>query len=416
MRKDGERKIRVLRVIARLNVGGPAIHTTLLTRELDPERFESRLAYGRLGEGEGDMAYLAGGIEDRLVYLPHLQREISPLDDARAFFALVRLMLRERPDVVHTHTAKAGALGRAAALACRALTFRRVRLVHTFHGNVLAGYFGGTKTRVFRQVERALARFTDTVVAISPRQMDELVRLHKVARPERVRLIRLGFHLAPFFEVAQDRKPREAGEAFVAGIVGRLVPIKNHAMFLDAARRFLDKAPDTPARFPVVGGGELLDELRAQARDLGISDAVEFWGWRRDLPAVYAGLSAVVLTSDNEGTPVSLIEAMAASVPVAATDVGGVRDLLGEPEKDPPGGGFAVCGRGLLCRPGDAQGLAAALAWCAGNPEAARDMAVRGRDFVEETYGSARLVRDIGQLYEELVAGVPPGSQGKQEE
>jgi glycosyltransferase involved in cell wall biosynthesis len=393
-------KIKVVRIIARLNVGGPAIHTVLLTRKLDSARFEGLLVHGRLGHGEGDMSYLARGIEEHLLYLPDLQREIRPKEDLKAFISLVRLLYRERPDIVHTHTAKAGAIGRAAALAVSLLTLRRQRLVHTFHGNVLDGYFSARKTWVFRFIERTLARFTDTVVAISPLQAEELVRVHRIAPKEKIRIIRLGFDLGPFLGLVPA--PAGRGGRFTVGIVGRLVPIKNHAVFLSAAALFTGRCPDIPVRFAIAGDGELREKLEARARETGIATYMDFMGWQRDLPAVYNAFSAAVLCSNNEGTPVSLIEAMASGVPVVSTDVGGVRDLLGEPPAPLEQGGFAACPRGLLCRPGDPAGLAAALEHLARRPEEAEKMAARARGFAEKTYGEKRLVGEIESLYEEL--------------
>jgi len=404
-----------MRVIARLNIGGPAIHVHLLTEGLDEYGFRSRLVTGRISPDEGDMGYLFESASVKPIVIPELQREIRPLLDLKAFWKLLRILWRERPDIVHTHTAKAGTLGRAAAILCSLLRFsRKIRIVHTFHGNVFEGYFRPLMSSLFILIERFLAWKTDFIIAISETQKQELCRKYRIAPPEKVRTIGLGFDLGPFLGVSKwkGRFRKDLGldgEPLLVGIVGRLVPIKNHRMFIDAAGLFLEQNPGLSVVFVVVGDGELRRELEAYCREKGLEGHVRFCGWIKDLGPVYADLDVLVLTSDNEGTPVSIIEAMAASVPVAATDAGGVRDLLlGKERGAPLKGNFLIGERGVLCRKNDARGLTEGLKYLLNlkDPEKGR-LLESSRRFAVDTYGRERLLGDIASLYRTLAFQAP---------
>ena len=188
------------------------------------------------------------------------------------------------------------------------------------------------------------------------------------------------------------------------GIVGRLVPIKNHKLFLKSARIFLDQNPDIRVKFLIIGDGELRNDLMTYCEGEGLSGYVKFCGWKRDLPKVYADIDIVALTSKNEGTPVSIIEAMACSVPVISTDAGGVRDLLGARVQDVSSNGFQVHERGILCQQGDAEGLAEGLKYLVENyAPLKREMSGRARIFVEQNYSKERLLHDVEALYLELM-------------
>ncbi len=315
--------IRVLRVIARLNIGGPAIHATLLAERLDPARFTTTLVTGTEDAAEGN--YLAlHGRDAQVEVIPDLGREIRPLGDLRTLWTLMRLIRRVRPDVVHTHTAKAGAVGRLAAILCGVPV-----IVHTFHGHVLRGYFSPAKTAVYRAIERRLAVRTDRLLTVTDRVRDELLELG-VGRPEQYATVPLGFDLAPLLQAERRRgelrQELQIGDAPLIGIVARLVPIKAHEVFLAAAARVHAAVPR--ARFLIVGDGERRQALEQLVDALGLRPATLFLGWRADLDRLYADLDVVVLTSRNEGSPVALIEAMAAGVPVVSTDVGGVADVV----------------------------------------------------------------------------------------
>ena len=391
-RNESDDRITVVRIIDRLNIGGPAIHAVVTSRGLDPSRFRTVLVIGSIEASEGDMGYLLeqGGI-DEVVSIPTLGREMRPLRDLKTAFQVLKVLLRERPAVVHTHKAKAGAIGRAMAALCGV----PVR-VHTFHGHVLRGYFGPAKTSFYRGLERLLARTSSKLVVPSPRLADELAGEFQVAPRERFEVVPLGFDLAPF-AASDGLKGQLRSELGVdastplVGIVGRMVPVKDHASFVQAAALLAARRPDT--RFVFVGGGELETQIRQAVDTAGLTDRTHFLGWRRDLARIYADLDVTVLSSLNEGTPVSLIEAMAAGTPVVSTAVGGVPDVLR--------GGL----RGGLCPPQDPAALAAAME-AALSPEA-RVRSGTFRQAIHEEYGADRLCRQLAELYDRLLLQEP---------
>jgi glycosyltransferase involved in cell wall biosynthesis len=382
----GAEDVRVLRIFSRLNVGGPSLHVILLSAGLRPLGYDTRLVVGRESPREGNMLGLAASKNVICERMAGLGREIAPLQDLRALVGLTRLMRRWRPAIVHTHTAKAGLLGRVAARAAGVPI-----VVHTYHGHVLRGYFSPAKTALFRWLETRLAGMAHALVAVSESVKQDLVALG-IARPEKIRVIPLGLELAPLAgELPRGVLRREAGiadDAPLVGMVGRLVPIKDVPTFLRAA--CLVRAERPEARFALVGDGEERPALERLARELGLGDAVAFLGWRHDLAPVYGDLDLVVNSSRNEGTPVALIEALAAARPVVATRVGGTPDLLGEGE------------RGRLVAAGDPEALARAILETLSGAEAARRRALAGRDHVLAHHSSQRLVRDVDALYREL--------------
>ena len=399
--------MKVVRIIARLNVGGPAKHVAWLEAGLRRRGVESLLVTGVVPPGEDDMGYFAESLGVRPVVVPEMSRELSP-KDAAAAWRLYRLLRRERPDIVHTHTAKAGTIGRVAGLFYRWLTPsalvgrpRRCRLVHTYHGHIFHSYYGRWKTRLFLAVERALARLaTDRIVVVSPQQFREIHGRFGVGRARQFAVIPLGLDTGLFRGSAarRERLRREwgAGERdTLVGIVGRLTEVKNHRLFLESAallkRRCADGAEGGGAagpgggrvRFVVIGDGHLRVELEAQAYALGLGGDVQFLGLRDDPENFYPALDVVALTSLNEGTPLTLIEAMANSRAVVATAVGGVVDLLGgveESELRRPHP-WQICERGVQVRPGDADAFADALAHAVANPSLRAAMGERGREF-----------------------------------
>ena len=383
--------MRVIRIIARLNTGGPARHVTLLCDRLTRHGYSSLLVHGALGPGEGSLEHLAASTVFRSETVPELSRRLRPLDDARALSKLLRIMFRERPAVVHTHTSKAGALGRLAALcynATRAPAHRAI-IVHTFHGHVFAGYFGPVGAAAARGLERLLACGSDAIIAISPRQADDLVHRFRIAPAAKVHVVPLGLDLTAFAS-GMDRAAARAmlgyaADEVVLGFIGRLVPIKNPELLLTAFASA--HAADARLRLLIVGDGELRAPLEARAGALGLGGCIRFAGWRHDLARIYAALDAVVLTSDNEGTPVALIEAAAAGLPVVATDVGGVADVV-------------VHGRhGLLTPPGDGRALASAFTALAASAAERRRMGEAARVDVASRYQPDRLAEDIHALY-----------------
>lgn len=367
-----------MRVITRLNVGGPARQALLLTRFLEPE-YETTLVAGTPTAAEGELT----DPEVEVTRLP-LVRQIAPPDDIRAFNGLRGLVAHEHPKIIHSHMAKAGALARLAARG----TGRNVRTVHTFHGHVFEGYFGPLIERGFIEVERRLARRTDALIAISPEIRDQLLEL-RIGRPEQYRVIPLGFDLTPLLGVSSPtgRLRQASGVGTndpLIGIVGRLTAIKNHALLFSA----LERMPDVHC--VVLGDGELRAELERLVERLRLTDRVHFLGWWLDVPSAMSDLDVVVLTSRNEGTPVSLIEALAAARPAVATDVGGVRFVV----KDGASG--------LVVPPDDPEALAAAILRLSDDKVLRETMGARGREDVASLFGRERLLKDIRALYMEL--------------
>jgi glycosyltransferase involved in cell wall biosynthesis len=417
--------MKIVRIIARLNVGGPARHVVWLTEGLRDALCESVLVAGVVPPGEDDMGYFATehGVEP--VIIPQMSREISP-KDALTIWKLYRLLVRERPDIVHTHTAKAGTVGRISGLLYRWLTPatlwgrpRRCRFVHTYHGHIFHSYYGSLKTRVFLMIEKALARLaTDRVVVISPQQFREIHEEFGVGRAAQFRVVPLGLDTSIFagWERRRHLMREELGASeddILVGIVGRLTEVKNHALFLQVAARFKEtfgaKEDARRVRFIIIGDGHLREKLEAQARALGLGDELKFLGTRNDAENFYPALDVVALTSRNEGTPLTLIEAMANARPLIATEVGGVVDLLGEKAADAslPGneketGDFHVCAHGIGVRPNDAEAFCEGLARLVAAEDLRRAMGERGRLFVEQNYSRERLLRDVTNLYQEL--------------
>ena len=403
------RRIRILRMIARLNIGGPAIHVNLLTRGLDTGRFHSTLVTGKISPQEGDMSYLFDSSKTKPVIITELQREISLTLDVKALIQIFRILRRENPDIVHTHTAKAGFGARMAVILYNILCRKKVRMVHTFHGHVFEGYFSRQKSLLFIWVERLLAKYTDVIIAISPTQKRELGEDFRIAPCYKIETIPLGFNLTPFFNsrLLKGKFRRSLGlddDTILVGIIGRLVPIKNHLMFFRAAKIFIDENPDIKVMFVAVGDGELRTDLESYCNKEGLAQHVCFCGWMRDVPSVYADLDILALSSMNEGTPVSIIESMASSVPVISTHAGGVLDLLGPPDGGPGSDDFKICERGILCRKDDAPGMAKGFKYLLrGDTDEKEQRLARARAFVEQRYSEKRLINDIESLYLNLM-------------
>jgi GT2 family glycosyltransferase len=397
-------KIKVLRIITRLNVGGPAIHVALLTKGLDSGRFESILITGKVSSQEGNMSYLLDGIDDQTIIIPELQREVRLGKDLRSFWRVFRVMKQEKPHIVHTHTAKAGAIGRIAVFVYNLIYGKKARVFHTFHGHIFKGYFSRRRTQLFVWIERLLARITNLIIVLGESQKEELCSKYIIGPSHKFETVKLGLDLDPYFSAneVKGRFRRSLGidhNTNLVGIVGRLVPIKNHRMFLRSARIFVDQNPDVPVAFLIVGDGELREDLEMFCNQCGLSDHVKFCGWRRDLPNVYADLDILCLTSVNEGTPVSIIEAMASSVPVVSTDAGGVRDLLGTLMPGISEDGFQVRERGILCHQDDPEGFAMGLQFLIQNRRIWEEMCSSACSFVSNAYARERLLNDIQSVY-----------------
>ena len=415
MAKNSDKKIRVLRIIARLNIGGPAINAILLTAGLDKYQFETLLVTGQVGETEGDMSYLSQekGVSPYLI--PELGREINWKDDIFALWKLMKIVRQEKPNIIHTHTAKAGTLGRLAGLIYNLMSPIRYLygkkpclLIHTFHGHVFHSYFSPLKSRIIILIERILALFTDRIITVSQSLLEEIVHKYHIAPKTKVVAIPLGLDLPdPLLtkRLAGNLK-RELGlpaKTRLVGMIGRLVPIKNHELFLTAIARLKDQTDNqSDIKYLIVGDGELRHFLKDKTEEYEIEDRVIFTGWRQDLPTIYADLDLVILSSLNEGLPVALIEAMACGKAVIATDVGGVRDLLldkGHIPSNLTSNNPFITSRGILIKSGDVAGLCQAIRLIMKDKELREAMGKAGQQFAQQNFSHYRLISDMEELY-----------------
>ena len=373
-------RIRVLRVIARLNVGGPALQLQAIANGLDRTRFEHRVLIGSVGPDEMDFRALRGDLH--AVEIAGLGRALRPLDDLRAISSLRQEIRRFRPHVVHTHTAKAGLVGRLATW-----TTTRAPTVHTFHGHLLHGYGSRMLSSGARQVERALARRTTRLVAVGARVRDELVAAG-IGRPSQYLVVPPGIpalHVPPRDSARSDLGI--APDAEVVCFAGRLTTVKRPDRLEAVARLVLDARPE--AIVIVAGEGDLFASLRAGTADLG--PRFRLLGWRGDIGTVFAASDVVLLTSDNEGMPVSLIEAGMAGIPAVTTDVGSVREVVLDGET------------GVVCPP-DAEPLAHAVCWLLDDQRRREAFGRAARRHTTGSFGPDRLVADLEALYESLAA------------
>jgi glycosyltransferase involved in cell wall biosynthesis len=367
--------MRIVHAIARLNVGGAALQVLELAAGQLRRGHDVLVVHGRLAEGEESMAYLAGERDVPTVYVDALRRELGA-HEGSAIVAVRRILRERRPDVLHTHAAKAGAVGRIAALTARQPKVR----VHTFHGHVLRGYFGARQERAFTLAERVLAR-TSALVAVSPEVRDDLVALG-VAPPGRFTVIAYGFDFA--------EPAHEGSNGFAVGYAGRLTAIKRPLDLVRVLRGLVDRGVD--ATLVVVGDGEDRPAVEALAAELGVTQRMRLAGYQRDMAGWYGRFDAFCLASANEGTPVAAIEALAAGVPVVATRVGGTPAVVDDGET------------GFLVEAGDADSLAARLADLAADPELRGRMGRLGAERMRERYGIERMVEETERLYERLLA------------
>ena len=372
-----------------MNIGGPTIHAVLLTAGLDGDKFSTLLVTGRVGENEGDMSYLTAENAIEPVGISELQREPSIAKDAAAFYKLYRFLKNERPDIVHTHMAKAGAIGRLAARIAGVPV-----VVHTFHGHTFHSYFNPLKTGIFIFIERLLARITDKIIVISELQKREVKQYLRPGGNNKITLIPLGFKLDMFLENRRDGGVGRLRERFnisknaiIVGIIGRLAAIKNHTMFLSAAKEIKRKNKGKDIKFLIVGDGGEKDGLKAFSDRLGIGGDVIFTGWLKDMPALYSAVDIVALTSLNEGTPVSLIEALAGAKPVVAADAGGVRDVVEDGKS------------GFIVPSGDISAFSEAVSALINDEGKRKAFGLHGREFVRKMYSARRLIGDIERLY-----------------
>lgn len=407
--------MKIVRIIARLNVGGPAKHVVWLNEALQDDDFKSVLVTGRVPVGEEDMSYFADQNGIKPIFIEQMSRELSP-QDAISLWKIYRQLINEKPDIIHTHTAKAGTVGRVAGFLYRWLTPktligqpRKVKIIHTFHGHIFHGYYSDLKTKIFLFIEKTLAKFaTDKIIVISDQQRSEISGEFKVGKNKQFEVIRLGLDLKAFenWEAKKSILRKEIGvenDELLVGLVGRLTEIKNHEMFLRVAKSYQDdtKKSDIPKlKFVIIGDGHLREQLEQKCIELGIENTVKFLGNRNDADVFYAGLDIVALTSLNEGTPLSLIEAMANDKPIISTSVGGVVDLLGNVYEEIEG--FKVCERGIRVESKDSENFYKGLKYLAENEKWRNEFTKNGKEFVLNNYDKSRLISDIKELYKDL--------------
>lgn len=383
---------KVLRIINRFNIGGPTYNATFLTRFISDD-FETLLIGGLPEEGEADSLHIPGeyGIQPRI--LEELKRKPDFKSDREAYKKIKEIIREFKPDIVHTHASKAGALGRRAAFACKVPV-----VVHTFHGHVFHSYFSPLKTMLYKAIERRLAKKSSGIIAISDIQKQELSRIHKICPDRKIKVIPLGFDLEKFrVNLGEKRKEIRAKYALredevAVAIIGRLAPIKNHDFFLSVVNSLLEQGISN-VRFFIVGDGELKDHVTASSMEINqrFGEKVVLTSWIRDIASFNAGMDVICLTSNNEGTPVSLIEAQACNVPVITTDVGGVRDIVSEGHT------------GYIIPKGDLKQFAQKLGLLIENEEIRRKMSQNGWDFVREKFNYTRLATDMEKYYRELL-------------
>ncbi len=378
-------KSGILHIIARMNIGGPALHVAQLSSGLLQKGFETTLVSGRQADTEGDMTDLAEEYGLRFHFYNNLGARLSPLNDLYACSKLWRLMRLTSPRIVHTHTAKAGALGRIAAKLAKVPI-----IVHTFHGHVFTGYWGSGISKIIIFIERILARLSTVILTVSESVRYELLQ-HNIAPPEKIYVLPLGLDLNIYkncsAKTGEFRQELGIGTDLpLIGNVGRLVPIKNHRYFLMAAQLMVEAGFD--GRFVIVGSGQLEIELQKLSRDIGIGDRVIFTGWRRDLDRIYADLDVLVNTSINEGTPYAIIEAMAARVPVVATSVGGVPDIINSEMT------------GYLVSPDDVNSLVDTIHCALETPDAILDAA---QSYALENHDLERMINRTVTFYSKLL-------------
>lgn len=388
------KKIKVLRIINRFNIGGPTYNATFLTRYLSDD-FETLLIGGLPEKGESDSLHILEEYGVKAILLPEMKRKPNFFSDRKALKRIKEIISEFEPDIVHTHASKAGALGRKAALDMKVPV-----VIHTFHGHVFHSYFGKFKTELFKFIERKLADKSTGIIAISDLQKQELVNTHKVAKESKVNVIPLGFDLGKFNinlvekrKIIRDKYNLEDDQIAI-GIIGRLAPIKNHNLFLDIVD-LVKQQTNKKLVFFIVGDGELKDEISEKASKLRQQGAdIRMTSWIKDITVFNAGLDIICLTSNNEGTPVSIIEAQASQVPVISTNVGGVGNVMIDNET------------GFVVPKNNARIFADKLLVLIENEALRKDMGEKGWTFVKERFHFERLVKDMEHYYKRLLSTI----------
>jgi glycosyltransferase involved in cell wall biosynthesis len=379
-----DKKIKILQVQSRICIGGPAIHTEVLCKYINPDRFESILVGGALEKGEQSRIEVLKQQGIRVELMQKMGRKLSVFNDLYSLYRLYRFIRKERPQIVNTHTAKAGAVGRIAAWLARVPV-----IIHTFHGHVFYGYFNKWKTLFYRLPERFLARISTQIIVISPSQYEDIVFKFKIAPAHKVTLMSLGIELERFLKIKKDdvlkKELNLKPHSYLLTIIGRMVPVKNHVMSLQVLKKLI--AEKLPVHLCMVGHGELFDEIQQKTKELNLQEYVHFAGWSLDIEKIYAGVDALLLTSLNEGTPITLIEAMAAGVPVVATAVGGVSDVVTDGES------------GYLCKVNNVDEMVLKTKNVLFDPDHTHQLIENAKMNVRKQFSYQRLITDIEEFY-----------------
>jgi glycosyltransferase involved in cell wall biosynthesis len=386
------KEVRVLRIINRFNIGGPTFHVTLLTKHLG-EPFDTKLVGGVPDAGESDSLHVLREYNVEPIVLEELQRNPSISSDRKAYKKIKEIIETYKPDIVHTHAAKAGALGRRAAHKCGVPI-----IIHTFHGHVFHSYFGKIKTAIFKQIERSLAKKSTGIIAISEQQKKELSEIHKICPADKIEVIPLGLDLTKFNSNKAENRSSMRTELglqdneIAIAIIGRLAPVKDHSFFLDVIERVASKTSKKIRVFIVGDGSERpVIEQRANEINQKFNELISFTSWIEDVAPLNHAMDIVCLTSKNEGTPVSLIEAQAAGVPVISTNVGGVKDIVDDGET------------GFIIEPNDLLDYTHKLLELIENESLRLSMSENGWSHVGKKYHYTRLIRNIEDYYLRLL-------------
>jgi glycosyltransferase involved in cell wall biosynthesis len=395
--------IKVLRIINRFNLGGPTYNVAYLTKYLSDD-FETLLVGGVEDITEASSDFIVQNLGLKPLIIPEMQRRINFKNDYITYQKIKKIIREYQPDIVHTHASKAGTLGRLAASACNVPI-----IVHTFHGHVFHSYFGKLQTFVYKNIERYLAFRSSAIIAISEKQKHELADIHKITAAGKVHVIPLGFDLSKFQENMEEKRKRFRStyklkdDEIAITIIGRLVPVKNHSLFLEGLKNVSEQTSKKIRAF-IVGDGESRDVIKQKATELNIpfnndtsSDETKlltFTSWIKEIDEVLAGSDIIALTSFNEGTPVSLIEAQAANKPIVTTNVGGIENVV------------LVNETALLCNNNDVNDFSGQLLKLIENDELRKSMSTKGWAHVKERYHYTRLTHDMQQLYAQLAAEI----------
>jgi len=389
---------RILRIHNRLITGGPSLNALYLSKYLSSQ-FETLLVVGEKEDHEQNAYFLAEQMGIKPILIPDMGRSIHPLKDYKAYKKIQKIIRDFKPDIVHTHSAKPGAVGRLAASSLNIPV-----IVHTYHGHVFHSYFGKLKTKIIINTERFLAKKSHALIAISDQQKNELTEDFHIADKDKFKVIPLGFELKKFSENPDEKRKKFRKEfnleddVIAIGIIGRLVPVKNHNLFLEGINYLLNTSSKKIKAF-IIGDGETRRALENKAGQLNIpfsqdhdpNASLIFTSWRNDIDVINAGLDIIALTSLNEGTPVSLIEAQAASKPIVSTRVGGIGDIVLENET------------ALLSNINDITSFRENLLKLVENDDLRRSFHKKGADHVQKKFSVERLASDMSNLYYELL-------------